>query len=312
MFDHKEFIQKQISEIDTEIANNQKLLEDPDLKDLAAQEISALEKQKSGLLCFNEEVDESETEEIIDPNRAILEIRAAAGGDEAGLFAGDLWRMYQRFAESQKWQFEILSETSGGIGNVKEATAKIRGKESYTKLQYESGAHRVQRVPETESSGRIHTSTATVVVLPIVKEKDFEVSPQDLKIDFYRAGGHGGQNVNKVETAVRITHLPTGIIATCQEERTQIQNRLKAMDVLRSRLYQKQKEEEQELRNKERLGKVGGGDRSEKIRTYNYPQNRVTDHRIGQSWHRLESIMNGDLNDILEALSEMDQEETKA
>ena len=236
----------------------------------------------------------------------ILEIRPAAGGDEAELFAGELWRMYQKFAALRSWKFDVLSSTSTPLGGIKEAVAEIRGHGAWTALKFEKGVHRVQRVPSTEKAGRIHTSTATVAVLPIAEVVDVELNPNDLEITTYRAGGHGGQNVNKVETAVRILHKPTGFVVNMQDERSQAKNKEKAMSVIRSRVLEYQGEQLAKARSGERKAQVGTGDRSEKIRTYNFPQDRVTDHRIAQSWSQAEKIMNGYLDPISDALSKAD------
>ena len=242
-----------------------------------------------------------------DAKDVIMEIRAGAGGEEAALFAGDLFRMYARYALSRRWQAEILSSNETGIGGFKEIVFEVKGKGAYGRLKYESGVHRVQRVPITESSGRIHTSTATVAVLQEAKEVDISVDPNELRIDTFRASGAGGQHVNKVDSAVRITHLPTGMVVTCQDERSQIKNRAKAMAVLRSRLLDMEHRRQfQEVDDTRRL-QVGTGDRSEKIRTYNFPQGRVTDHRIGLTLHNLEGVLEGNLDDIIDAVATEDQ-----
>ena len=237
-----------------------------------------------------------------DEKNAILEVRAGTGGDEAALFAAVLFEMYQRYAQKQGWRFEMLDANENGIGGYKEASAKITGKDVFAKLKFESGAHRVQRVPVTESQGRVHTSAATVAVLPEIEEVDMYINPADLKIDVYRASGAGGQHVNRTESAVRITHIPTGIVVQCQDDRSQFKNKEKAMNHLRAKLYDSQKEAINASYSEKRKLQVGSGDRSERIRTYNYPQGRVTDHRIGLTLYKIEQIMNGDLDEIIESL----------
>ncbi len=247
-----------------------------------------------------------------DPNdtkSVIMEIRAGTGGDEAALFASDLFRMYSRYAEIKGWKIELIDINDTGIGGIKEVIFSINGDGIYGALKFESGVHRVQRVPATEGSGRVHTSAASVVVLPEVEDVQVDINPNDLKIDIYRSGGAGGQNVNKVETAVRITHLPTGIVVQCQDERSQLKNRQKAMKVLRARIYDlKMKEQESEV-SAQRKSMVKSGDRSDKIRTYNFPQNRVTDHRIGLTLYNLSEIINGDLSELIEQLKLADRTE---
>ena len=247
-----------------------------------------------------------------DPNddkNVIVEIRGGAGGDEAALFAGDLFRMYSMYADPKRWKTEILSMNEIGIGGIKEVTFMLEGEGAYSRLKFESGVHRVQRVPETESSGRIHTSTVTVAVLPEVDEVEVAINPEDLQIDTYRSSGAGGQHVNKTESAIRITHIPTGIVVACQDERSQHKNREAAMKMLRSRLYDKMEQERNASIAADRKSQVGTGDRSERIRTYNFPQGRVTDHRIGLTLYKLEQVMNGDLDEIIDALITSDQSE---
>lgn len=247
-----------------------------------------------------------------DPNddkNVIVEIRGGAGGDEAALFAGDLFRMYSMYADSKRWKTEVLNLSEIGIGGIKEVTFMIEGEGAYSRLKFESGVHRVQRVPETESSGRIHTSTVTVAVLPEVDEVEVEINPDDLQIDTYRSSGAGGQHVNKTESAIRITHIPTGIVVACQDERSQHKNREAAMKMLRSRLYEKMERERSKSIAADRKSQVGTGDRSERIRTYNFPQGRMTDHRIGLTLYKLEQIMNGDLDEVIDALVTTDQSE---
>lgn len=248
-----------------------------------------------------------------DEKNAILEVRAGTGGDEAALFAAVLFEMYQRYAQKQGWQFEILDFNENGIGGYKEASAKITGKDVFSKLKFESGAHRVQRVPVTESQGRVHTSAATVAVLPEIEEVDMYINPADLKIDVYRASGAGGQHVNRTESAVRITHIPTGVVVQCQDERSQFKNKEKAMNHLRAKLYDSQKAAIDANYSEKRKLQVGSGDRSERIRTYNYPQGRVTDHRINLTLYKLEDVVSGEaLNEIIDALVAEDQAERLA
>lgn len=250
-----------------------------------------------------------------DPNdekNVILEIRAGAGGDEAGLFASDLYRMYTRYAQRNGWHTEVIDVNQTGLGAIKEIVFELRGRGAYSRLKHESGGHRVQRVPVTESSGRIHTSAATVAVLPEAEEVDIDVKPEDLDIDIFRAGGHGGQNVQKVETAVRITHVPTGIVATCQDERSQLKNREKAMSVLRSRLLAREIERQHQEVSEARRSQIGSGDRSQRVRTYNFPQGRVTDHRVNVSSYNLDHVLDGELDDFIGALIEREQAEMLA
>ena len=245
-----------------------------------------------------------------DPNdekNIIVEIRAGAGGEEAGLFAADLFRMYSRYAQSKGWEVDIISASESGIGGFKEIIFEIRGKGAFSRFKYERGVHRVQRVPVTEASGRIHTSTTTVAVLPEADEVEVDINPADLRIDIYHSGGPGGQNVNKVATAVRITHLPTGIVAACQDERSQLRNKMKAMAVLRARLFKIECQKQEEAITRERRSQVGTGERAEKIRTYNFPQDRVTDHRIGLTLHNLPRILTGELDSLIDVLATDDQ-----
>lgn len=276
------------------------LLDDPEMKDFAQEEIDNSKKAKEAL--------ENELQILLipkdenDEKNIIMEIRGAAGGDEANIFAGDLFRMYSRYADKEGWKIEVINEEPGTAGGFSQIEAKIKGENVYSKLKYESGSHRVQRVPVTESNGRIQTSTATVLIMPEVEDVDIEINPNDLRIDTFCASGHGGQGVNTTPSAIRITHLPTNTVVTCQNERSQLQNKLQAMEVLKARLYQKAQEEQDAEVGSERKSRIGTGDRAEKIRTYNYPQNRVTDHRIGYTTNNLDRVMDGALDDIIDAL----------
>ena len=292
-------------QIAKEIEDADAMMEEEGMKELAEVEKDELEQKQKTLL--------SELEILLlpkDPNddkNIIIEIRAGTGGEEAALFAGDLLRMYLRYAERQGWKTEIMEANDTGLGGYKEAVFNIIGKGAYSKLKYEGGTHRVQRVPKTESSGRIHTSAVTVAVLPEVEEVDIQIDENDLKFEAFRAGGAGGQNVNKVSSAVRITHLPTGTVVECREERSQLQNRAKAMKLLRARLYEVHAEKQRLERETTRKIMVGSGDRSEKIRTYNFPQSRITDHRIGFTVHQLEQVLDGKLDELIEALAIADR-----
>ncbi len=291
--------------IDQKIKEDKEYINDKELGEIAKEEIEELELQKSKY--------EAELEILLlpkDPNdekNIIIEIRGAAGGDEANIFAGNLFEMYTRYAETEGFKVELLDAMQGTSGGYSQISFMVKGDSVYSKLKYESGAHRVQRVPTTETQGRIHTSTATVLVLPEADELDVEIKQVDLRVDVYRSSGCGGQGVNTTDSAVRITHIPSGIVVTCQNERSQIQNKEKCMQMLRARLYEKTEQEQNEKQGKERRSKIGTGDRSEKIRTYNYPQNRVTDHRINLTVMDLDRVMSGKLGEIIEALITADQ-----
>ena len=280
---------------------------DEEMREMVKEEVKELEESI-------EKLDEELKVLLIpkDPNdhkNVVVEIRAGAGGDEAALFAGVLYRMYVRYAERNRWSTEIMSENSIGIGGFKEVIFMINGKGAYSRLKYESGVHRVQRVPETESSGRIHTSTATVAVLPEAEDVDVEINQHELKIDTYRASGAGGQHVNTTDSAIRITHIPTGLVVSCQDEKSQHKNKDQAMKILKTRLYDKMLSDQAAEIAKDRKSQVGTGDRSERIRTYNYPQGRVTDHRINLTLHRLDDVVDGDIDELIDALVTTDQAE---
>jgi peptide chain release factor 1 len=273
---------------------------DEDMKGLVKDEIETLQEKKERL--YEELKFDLIPKDPQDEKDVIMEIRAGTGGDEAALFAADLFRMYSRYAQEKRWNIEIIDESVGPAGGFKEIIFEVKGKGVYSRLKYERGVHRVQRVPVTEASGRIHTSTATVAVLPEADEVDVDIAADDLRVDIFHSSGAGGQNVNKVATAVRITHIPTGTVVVCQDERSQLRNRQKAMTVLRARLLDAERRKQEEEIIEERRSQVGTGERAEKIRTYNYPQDRVTDHRIGQNFHNLPGIMEGQIDNIIEAL----------
>ncbi|MGZ3514917.1 MAG: peptide chain release factor 1 [Thermodesulfobacteriota bacterium] len=295
---------RRLRRLEEEIKGSQHLLdneEDEEMKRLAREEVNQLTQER-------ERVKEELKMALLpkDPNdekNILLEIRAGTGGEEAGLFAGDLFRMYSKYAEKQGWRMEILSRHYTGVGGFKEIIALIEGKGVYSRLKFESGVHRVQRVPVTESQGRIHTSTVTVAILPEAEEVDVQIDPNELRIDIFRSSGPGGQSVNTTDSAVRITHLPTGIVVSCQDEKSQHKNKAKGLKILRARLLDKARQEKQLEISEKRRSQVGTGDRSERIRTYNFPQGRVTDHRIGLTLYRLEYILGGDLDDIIGALT---------
>ena len=304
---------REYKDIVQQIKDTKELLEiedDKEMKEMMQEEIKELEPTLAPM--------EEELKILLlpkDPNdgkNVVVEVRGAAGGDEAQLFAGDLLRMYTRFAESQGWKVDVLERSETGIGGIKEAIFIVSGEDVYSKMKFESGAHRVQRVPTTESSGRIHTSTATVVVLPEAEEIEIDINENDIRVDTFASSGAGGQSVNTTMSAVRLTHIPTGVVVSMQDERSQIKNKEKAMKVLRARVYDKYQQEEQAKFDAERKSKVGTGDRSERIRTYNYPQNRVTDHRIGLTIQKLDQIMEGKLDEVLEALRIAEQAEKMA
>jgi peptide chain release factor 1 len=290
---------REYKDVIAQLTTTEELLKDPDMRELAQDELRSLEARRDALL--------EEIKVLLvpkDPNdekNVVLEIRAGTGGDEAALFAADLFRMYSRYAERQAWRIEVLNLSETGVGGIKEIIALIEGRNVYSRLKYESGVHRVQRVPATEASGRIHTSTATVAVLPEAEEVDIQIDAKDLRIDTFCSSGPGGQSVNTTYSAVRITHIPTGLVVSQQDEKSQIKNRAKAMKVLRSRLYEMEMRKQQEAIAKDRRTQVGTGERSEKIRTYNFRENRITDHRIGHTMHQLTAALDGDLGELIDA-----------
>lgn len=288
-----------------EIEENLKMLteeKDVEFKKLINEELERLEGKRENLKTKLREL--MFPKDPYDKKDIIVEIRAGAGGDEAALFVGDLFRMYTHFAENNRWKIEVMSSNSTGIGGFKEIIFNVAGKEVYGKLKYESGVHRVQRIPITESNGRIHTSTVTVAILPEAEEVEVNINPNDLRIDTFHSTGHGGQSVNTTDSAIRITHLPSGLVVSCQDEKSQFKNKAKALMVLRARLLDKIEREKHDEIAQKRKSQIGTGDRSERIRTYNFPQNRITDHRIGLTLHNLEEVLDGNLNDLIIILSE--------
>ena len=299
---------RRYQDLQGQLSDSRELLaesDDPELAELAELEISELADQVAEL--------EDELRRMLlpkdrnDEKNVIVEIRAGAGGDEAGIFAADLLRMYTRWADDHKFKTELMSVSETGVGGIKEAILEVRGKGAYSRMKYESGVHRVQRVPTTESQGRIHTSTATVAVLPEAEDVEIEIAPNEMKVDVFRSSGPGGQSVNTTDSAVRLTHLPTGIVISCQDEKSQLQNRLKAVRILKTKLYDVEMQKQLEDMGAARRSQVGSGDRSEKIRTYNFPQGRVTDHRINKTLFQLEQVLNGELDEFIEDLAAFDQ-----
>jgi peptide chain release factor 1 len=283
-------LEKQLNEAESLAAD---VTADREIRDLARDEVRRLKGQLYA-------------EDPINQRNAIIEVRAGTGGAEAELFASELLRMYSRYAERHGWKVELVELNKSDLGGVKSAVAFIKGNQAYSRLRFEGGVHRVQRIPKTEKSGRVHTSAASVVVLPEAREVDVQIRPEQIRVDVYRAGGHGGQGVNTTDSAVRLTHLPTGIVVTCQDERSQLKNKEKAMNVLRSRLWEAEQAKQAAATSQSRRSMIKTGDRSDKIRTYNFPQSRVTDHRINKSWHNLESILDGELDAVAKALIEAD------
>lgn len=304
---------KSLQEVRKQLADTEAMLGDgldDEMKALAQDELAGLRDREESLLRDLQIA--LLPKDIMDERNAIVTIQAGAGGDEAGLFAADLYRMYTRYADTKRWNVEVLDENESGIGGFKEVVFEVRGKGAYARLKYEGGTHRVQRVPTTESQGRIHTSTAKVIVLPEAEEVEVEIRPEDLRVDVYRSTGHGGQSVNTTDSAVRITHMPTGLVVTCQDEKSQLKNKAKALGVLRSRLWDLEQQKRQAELGAARRSQVQTGDRSEKIRTYNFPQDRVTDHRINMTVHNLPRVLDGELDPLIDALITSDQAEKLA
>jgi peptide chain release factor 1 len=293
---------REFKQVDAELDGSLELLKDndPEIKNLAKEEVDQLNERKAAL------EDELKIllipKDPLDEKNVLLEVRAGTGGDEAGLFANDLFKMYGRYAEERNWSIEIMNHHTTGVGGLKEVVALVKGKGAYSRLKFESGTHRVQRVPATETQGRIHTSAVTVAVLPEAEDVEVQVDPNELRIDVFRSTGPGGQSVNTTDSAVRITHLPSGLVVTCQDEKSQHKNKAKALKVLRARLLDQMIKEQNDQRSQERKSQVGSGDRSERIRTYNFPQGRVTDHRIGLTLYKLDAILQGEIDDIIDSL----------
>ncbi len=299
-----QFLASEFERLENQKKDIEPMLEDDSMREMAQEEKNQIESQQKAVLDQMDDILKEEEQEEEFPNEIILEVRAGTGGDEASIFAYNLAQMYQRYAEKQGWSVRNIHTSESGIGGYKEAAFEIRGQGVYKTLRYETGVHRVQRIPSTEKQGRIHTSTASVAILPMRKKMQLDIKPDEIEMEFSRSGGAGGQNVNKVETAVRLIHIPTGIDVRSTSERSQQANREKAMNILMAKLLALKEEEEAKKYSAERKEQVGTGDRSEKIRTYNFPQNRVTDHRIKENWHNLEAIMLGDLQDIFDKITE--------
>lgn len=306
------YLASEVERLNNKIAETKEMAESDDsMKELVESELETLHEQKQSVKDQITDILDSEKEEEEFPNQIIMEIRAGAGGDEASLFAGDLAEMYLRYAEMQGWKVKKIDESRNTIGGFKEVSFEMKGQDIYRRLMFETGVHRVQRVPSTEKQGRIHTSTASVAILPVRKKTTIEIKDEDIEMTFARSGGKGGQNVNKVETAVHLTHLPSGIQIRCTEARTQRKNRERAMEILHAKLEEKKREEEEKKRAQKRQNQIGSGGRSEKIRTYNFPQDRVTDHRISESWHNIEAILSGEIDEILDTLAQAAHEESE-